>query len=30
MPKQAKNAGDGTDWLLLIGSDERLRPIQKR
>ena len=29
-PKQVQNSGGGTDWLLLIGSDERLRPIQKR
>jgi len=29
MPAQAKNAGGGTDWLLLIGSAERLRCIRK-
>ncbi len=29
-PKQVQNSGGGTDWLLLIGSNERLRPIQKR
>ncbi|UZD71187.1 DUF4038 domain-containing protein [Brucella sp. JSBI001] len=29
-PRQSKNAGGGTDWLLLIGSNERLQPIQKR
>lgn len=29
-PKQAKNAGGGADWLLLVGSAERLRDIQKK
>ena len=30
MPKQAKNSGGGTDWLLLIGTAARLKDIQKR
>lgn len=29
-PKQAQNAGGGTDWLLLIGNARRLQDIQKR
>src|SRR5690606_10658503 len=29
-PRQTKNAGGGTDWLLLIGSAARLQDIQKR
>lgn len=29
-PRQAKNAGGGTDWLLLIGSVARLQDIQKK
>lgn len=28
-PRQAENAGGGTDWFLLIGSAARLRDIQK-
>jgi len=28
-PRQAENAGGGTDWLLLIGSAARLHDIQK-